>query len=436
MRKLAYQTSLLVASLTLVSCTSPDREPSIGEAFVGPATLNLRQELAPKSPVSAAVRHGDRLEILATRRRFVKVRTAEDKLGWVDGYQLLTPQQMTELRELAVQAQKLPSQGTATVYDVLNMHTEPSRQTPSFYQIQEKGIVEVVGHKVSERGLAATTPAVAASIKSAPAKKRAARHSNSKRIGPPAVPAPPKPPPNWIDLSTGKKTEPPPAIITPVAAPIPLKPKMPLGPKPRLSDAEKALILEDWSLVRTRDGRVGWVLSRPLVMSIPDEVAQYAEGHRITSYFAIGEARERGDREHDSSPKQNWLWTTAQKGVKPYEFDAVRVFVFNTRRRRYETGFSEKGVTGFYPVEVVLDESKTATQFSYIIQDEKGQYFRKRYTFTGHSAHLLAREPFQMPDLKDLQKDPLSLALAQLTPVSWYERTKNSIGRQWKRWFR
>src|SRR5450432_1880353 len=154
MRRLILQSTLVFSCLICVSCTSPEREPSIGEAYVGPATLNLRQELAPKSPVSATVRHGDHLEILATRRRFVKVRTSDDKLGWVDGYQLLTPQQMTELRELAVQAQKLPSQGTATVYDVLNMHTEPSRQAPSFYQIQEKGIVEVVGHKVTPRGLA------------------------------------------------------------------------------------------------------------------------------------------------------------------------------------------------------------------------------------------------------------------------------------------
>ena len=40
--------------------------------------------------------------------------------------------------------------------------------------------------------------------------------------------------------------------------------------------------MDDWNLVRTLDGKVGWVLTRPLSMAIPDEVAQYAEGHRIT----------------------------------------------------------------------------------------------------------------------------------------------------------
>jgi len=190
--------------------------------------------------------------------------------------------------------------------------------------------------------------------------------------------------------------------------------------------------MEDWNLVRTRDGRVGWVLARPLVMSIPDEVAQYAEGNRITSYFSLGDARERTE----VLPKQNWLWTTAQKSVEPYEFDAVRVFMFNGRRRRYETAFSERGVKGFYPVEVSRDTASGTAEFSYIIQDQTGQYFRKKYQFTGHSARLLAREPFQWPDSKDSKKGPANVAATQPPqPSSWYERTKDAIGKQWKRWF-
>ena len=433
MRRLTSQTLLILSCLLCAACTSPDRENGIGEAYVGPATLNLRQELAPKSPVSATVRHGEHLDILATRRRFVKVRTNDEKLGWADGYQLLTPQQMADLKDLAALAQKLPSQGSATVYDVLNMHTEPSRQSPSFYQIQEKGVVQVVGHKASPRGLAATTPAVAAVLKAAPTtagKRRTGKRA--KRVGPPPLPEPPKPPENWITLSNAKKLEPTP----PPAEPMPItKPRL-AGPKPKLSDEEKALILEDWSLARTLDGRVGWVLSRPLVMSIPDEVAQYAEGARITSYFSLGEARDRGERDPDTAPKQNWLWTTSRKTVKPFEFDAVRLFVFNARRRRYETAFSEKNLTGYYPVEVSREDGRGVTRFSLIVQDDEGKYFRKTYEFTGHSARLVSREPFRLPEFRDLKKEPLNLAVAQAAlPTSWYERTKFAVGRQWKRWF-
>jgi len=211
------------------------------------------------------------------------------------------------------------------------------------------------------------------------------------------------------------------------------KPPGPPGPKPQLSEAEKALILEDWSLVRTRDGRVGWVLSRPLVMSIPDEVAQYAEGHRITAYHSLGESRER-DRDHETAPKQNWLWATAVKGVKPYEYDTVRAFTYNPRRHRYETAFLDKNLTGFYPVIVATDES--GLRFAYVVQTDEGKYVRKTYSFNGHAARLISREPFQFPELKELQNEPLSVALAQQTPQSWYDKTKDAVGKQWHRWFR
>ena len=135
----------------------------------------------------------------ARRRRFIKVRTADDKEGWVDGYALLTTQQMDDLRTLAERAQQLPSQGMASVYDVLNMHTEPSRQSPSFYQIPEKGQVDIIGHRVAPRGRTATVPAVAVSIKAAeqpvsPArKKRLARAAAARRRVSASVSASPLP---------------------------------------------------------------------------------------------------------------------------------------------------------------------------------------------------------------------------------------------------
>ena len=60
------------------------------------------------------------------------------------------------------------------------------------------------------------------------------------------------------------------------------------------ADPPKPIPLEDWYLVRTKDGKAGWVLSRMVSMAIPDEVAQYAEGHRITSYFSLGKVDDDG----------------------------------------------------------------------------------------------------------------------------------------------
>ena len=42
-------------------------------------------------------------------------------------------------------------------------------------------------------------------------------------------------------------------------------------------------VLDDFTLVRTESGQTGWVLTNAVYLEIPDQVAQYAEGHRITS---------------------------------------------------------------------------------------------------------------------------------------------------------
>src|SRR3954463_16108772 len=102
--------------------------------------------------------------------------------------------------------------------------------------------------------------------------------------------------------------------------------------------------MDDWSLIRNKDGESGWGLTRRLVMAIPDEVAQYAEGRRISSYLPLGETRD-GDL-----VKQSWLWTTSERGLEPHDFDSFRVFIWSLRRHRYETAHIERNLTGFFPV--------------------------------------------------------------------------------------
>src|SRR5882672_2223692 len=157
--KLAPVLARVCAGLGVVLCVAVSgcasraaQQPSTGVAYAGPANLNLRKDLAPKAPVVGVTHHGDRLDVIDTRRRFIKVRTAQGVEGWTDSNLLLTEQHMNDLRRLAESAAKLPSQGSATVYDVLNMHTEPRRQSPSFFQIPEGGTVEVIGHQLTQNG--------------------------------------------------------------------------------------------------------------------------------------------------------------------------------------------------------------------------------------------------------------------------------------------
>jgi len=390
----------------LVSCSNqPPPAPSVGEAYVGPSTLSLRRELAVKSPTSATVKHGEKLSILEYRHRLVRVRTAQGAEGWTDMRQLLTPEQMDALRRVADSASHYSSQGTATVYESLNMHTEPSRSSPSFWQIPENGKVDVIGHKLAPRAAPASisTPGV---VRPAPPRKKAKERPAPSKIGAPPRPQAPKLPENWLALSVPK-----------------LEPPAPAAPEPPKNPQAAAHgPMDDWSLVRTPDGKVGWVLTRPLSMAIPDDVAQYAEGHRITSYFSLGQVQD------GESVKNNWLWTTIAKGSEPYEFDSFRVFVWSRKHHRYETAYIERNVVGHYPIEVHNADSNPS--FSLFVETEDGHYYRKTYSFEGFRIRVASKEAYNDIPRIDFTNPPASAPVQQPAPPrSWLARLKDRAHR-------
>jgi hypothetical protein len=146
--------------------------------------------------------------------------------------------------------------------------------------------------------------------------------------------------------------------------------------------------MEDWTLVRTKDGAAGWALTRMLVMAIPDEVAEYSEGHRITAYFAMAEVRDRGRVKYD------WLWTTQSQTNVPYDFDSFRYFVWNTRHHQYETGYIQRNLIGYYPVKVTPGPQP---KFSMILQESDGKLYRNDFVLQGYHVRRAAREPWTPP---------------------------------------
>src|SRR4051794_19853772 len=187
---------IVAVPLLMAACSSrASGPPAIAEAFAAPASLPLRQDLALKSPVVATVKHGDRLEILQTRRRFVQVRTAQGATGWTDNRQLLTPEQMQEIRRFSETTSDLPSQGSATVFEQVNVHTEPNRTSPSFLQVPENESVQVLAHKLAPRVVGAQDRGLPTPRKQAKsAKKSREKVKESRRIPPPPMPVPPTPP--------------------------------------------------------------------------------------------------------------------------------------------------------------------------------------------------------------------------------------------------
>jgi SH3-like domain-containing protein len=369
--------------LCLAGCRSgPSRAPAIGEAYVGPADLKIRSDIPLQSPTVATVKHGDRLEILQTRRRFLRIRTPAGAEGWTDERHLLSTADMAALRELSERAAAMPVQGQATTYSELNVHTQPARQSPSFVQVEEKEVVDVLTHVVTPRADAPRKPLIAPS----PKKAKAATRKPAKKeamISPPSMPKPPGPPPDWLDLS---KTDQPDEA----------------APAGEEIDEKTPAPVDEWSLVRTASGQSGWVLTRRLVMAIPDEVAQYAEGHRIVSYFRLGEVRA-GDEK-----KPTWLWTTIGDGTLPYDFDSFRVFVWSQRHHHYETAYIERSLKGYAPVlleEVefpphakVKGEAVRYPGFSICIEKKDGQRYRQEFALpTAEKVRFAGERPCEAP---------------------------------------
>jgi SH3-like domain-containing protein len=413
--------------LCLTGCRSgPPRAPAIGEAYVGPADLKIRGDIPLQSPAVATVKHGDRLEILQTRRRFLRVRTPAGAEGWTDERHLLSTADMAALRELSQRAAAMPVQGQATTFSELNVHTLPARLSPSFVQVKEKEKVDVLAHVVMPRADAPRKPLIA----SPPKKAKAATRKPARKVAsypPPPMPKPPPPPPNWLDLSkTGEPDEAAPAADeidekTPAPAPV-----------------------DEWSLIRTASGQSGWVLTRRLVMAIPDEVAQYAEGHRIVSYFRLGEVRA-GDEK-----KPTWLWTTIGEGTEPYDFDSFRVFVWSQRHHHYETAYIERNLKGYSPVllqEVefsargkVKGEAAKYPGFSICIEKKDGQRYRREYALpTAETVRFAGERPCEAPVAPVVTAQapaPAPSAAAPAPPAETFtQRVKKHLGAIKRRWF-
>lgn len=189
---------------------------------------------------------------------------------------------------------------------------------------------------------------------------------------------------------------------------------------------------DDWSLVRTSDGQTGWTLTRWISMAIPDEVGQYAEGRRIVSYFSLGAMEDAGKK------KDTWLWTTVGSGEHSYDFDNVRVFLWNQHRHRYETIFIERNLTGFEPVKrgIVTYSGAQYPGFSVCeLKKDGGRYWRD-YALINNVVRLAGEQACEpqkpIPEVVGAAAAPANAAApAPTAKPSLATRVKNRV----KSWF-
>ncbi len=405
----------------LGACNRPaETISSLGTAYVGSITLRVYVELEPQAAVSGEMRFGEQVQLLRRRRNFYYVRSEAGVEGWTHRSGLFNQRQVEEVNALARLAADSPGQGEARVYSPLNAHNHPNRAAPSIFQIQEGELVTVIAHerhprRPYEAGPLLETP----SPRSAPSAARPAEEAREREeILPPAPPAPPPPPMAWMRLS-GLSAERVRQLATEGLV------DEYQSPNPRASG-------ELWTLVKNAEGLAGWALNARLSPALPDRVAQYAEGARITSYFSLGPANKEGTAHH-------WLWTTLSASDVAYDFDSFRVFIWNNRLSRYETSMIQRGVEGYLPIEVSVPDEEGA-RFRLAVRERQGVVHRKTYQLTGVRVRLVQNVPWpnydplkQLPIMQRLPEPAFDGRPAPIETPGFWDRVVRSPARLWRR---
>ena len=224
-----------------------------------------------------------------------------------------------------------PVEGHGVTRVELNMHVSPGRETDTLYQLAENSKVEMLKRATTERA----TPEEIAAVKSRRARQGRGRAGQS-RAEEEILQARAARPPHRAEASRARRT-------------VRANPGSAIGSSsPHSAEEPKPKPMDDWWLVRDPQGHVGWVLARMVDLDIPLDVAQYAEGQRIQAAFVLNTVQ---DEVKGAIPQYLVLLNENKDGI-PYDFNQVRVFTWNLKRHRYETGYREHFIIGYFPATV------------------------------------------------------------------------------------
>ncbi|HEX5282616.1 MAG TPA: SH3 domain-containing protein [Bryocella sp.] len=257
----------------------------------------LRDRVAAVSNRTGEVKNGEKLQVLERDRRFLKVKTPDGAIGWLETR--LTADQALADQFDGMRKEHLhdPIIASATARDDVYLHISPGRETDRFFRLSENDPVSL------------------------------------------------------LERATVAKPLPPGGLVADAQ-----KPQTTTKGKEK-STAPPPPAMEDWWLVRGANGQTGWVYSHLIDVSVPDTLARYAEGQRVVGSYLLTTVND-----PDSGMLNNGQTVTAvpeyvavlnswQAGL-PYDFDQVRVFIWNIKKHRYETSFREHNIEGYLPVKV------------------------------------------------------------------------------------
>jgi len=286
--------------------------------YVSVRQTYLHDRVAPVSNRVCEVVNGQPLQVLESGRRFFKVKTEKNEIGWIEEHAVIDAKTYDAFVRLAEEHKNDPLEATGTLRDDLSMHLLPGRETVRFYLLAGNSTVQLLARASAPKKAAEVFgPLPAASAAKSPEGGKSATALKSP------VPA-----------TTAKSAAP--QRTAPAAAP---------GSEPP--------VMEDWWLARDAQGRVGWLLGNRVDVNVPDDVAQYGENQRFVGCWMLTKVTDPQASTPDHQVPEYLTVMAPLKSGLPFDFDQVRVFTWSTKHHRYETAFRLHPIQGFLPVRVI-----------------------------------------------------------------------------------
>ncbi|HVJ07134.1 MAG TPA: hypothetical protein VM554_02015 [Acidisarcina sp.] len=333
-------TNLLLVLLLLLpglaGCGKFRRHPKNDIVYVMVKQTYLRDRVAALSNRVAPVVNGQRLEIVERGRRFLKVKTEKNEIGWIEERAVIDDTVYEGFQDLRTSHEKDPVIATGVLRDELYAHLTPGRDTARFFLLPEGEKLQLL--------VRASVPKPQSPLIALP--KPVATplpHKGGKAAGP--------------EAKAGVKKTPNPAAAG-QASPGQASPGQSATGQAATGQAATAATeappppLEDWWLVRSSQGKVGWLLARRVDVDVPEAIAGYAEGQKIVGSYVLATVQDLEASTPDKMVPEYVTVLNAYKDGLPYDFDQVRVFTWNTKKHRYETAYRQRSLQGFLPIEV------------------------------------------------------------------------------------
>jgi Bacterial SH3 domain len=297
-RKLLVAVPLLCLVAVLAWFFRPKHE-SLGAAFISERTVTLFSSIAQVREQVGVLYYGERVDVLAHRNDYAKVRTASGTEGWIDGRCLMDPTLWQRSEKLLEQSREMTVQARGRTKATTNLRIAPGRTEPRLYQFGRGSEVEIFGRAVADW------------VQVTDEKEAAEGEPNKKE--------------DWY-LVRGIATRPP----------------------------GEGAIRNSAVMTTTQPGDqtipiAGWVVARFISLDLPDPVqlGTSSANVRPIAWFELNRVTDDAG-EH---PQYLVVGTRSAEG-QPCDFTTLRVLTWNLKKSRYETAFIENNLCGTLPIRI------------------------------------------------------------------------------------